>query len=178
MVLKDYWIPEHSKTEGQIQAEIFKYARKELDGERDSECFKKYFMTIHHDTVVDISGNPDTSKLCIRERPNPRKHGERLLELASDAKATPAQILGSCNTKPTGGNPIPLPTPDKHDTPQDAPQLFEHRKHCRLVFQEVGKPLHQINDLKVIFQCLHDALQGTFRWMLRYFPLSFTIHQA
>ena len=51
MVLKDFWIPEDSKTEGQIQAEIFQSAREELSDETDPDGFKKYFMTIVHDTV-------------------------------------------------------------------------------------------------------------------------------
>ena len=135
MVLKDFWIPEDSKTEGQIQAEIFESARRELSDKSDPEGFRKYFMTIVHDTVVKIDKHPDTSRLFLRGTFNPNQCSQRPLHLPS------------------------VPT-DKCDRPKAIP--FKDMKHCRLVFKEVGTPLHRVKDLKVVFQCLYDALQGPF----------------
>ena len=137
MVLKDFWIRLDSKTEGQIQAEIFQSAREELSDESGPEGFQKYFMTIVHDTVVDI-GLQDTSPLAISQ----------LLDL----------------TKKYNHRLLRLPSANEYSAHETAPpsHSFQCRKHCRLVFQEVGKPLHQVKDLTVLFQCLHDALQGKF----------------
>lgn len=69
--LKDYWIPEDSKTEGEIQDEIFLRAGKGRQQRSDFDDFKKYFMTIKHNTVVKVSGQDDTSYLPFQAELDP-----------------------------------------------------------------------------------------------------------
>ena len=163
MVLKDYWITEDSKTEGQIQEEIFKAADKELGKDNDPANFKKYFMSIRHDTIVKMKAGADTTGLhlhCDGKLNVP--YTEHPLRLSSLAKPTPPQIKDSCHASIRGSRPVTSPDAGKHDTPKGAPQPFEPRKHARLVFQEVGIPLYQVMDHKILFGCLHDATQGRY----------------
>ncbi|EEB91322.1 hypothetical protein MPER_10334 [Moniliophthora perniciosa FA553] len=60
-VLRDYWITLSSLTEGQIQSQIFEGAARV----RGNDNFKKYFMTILHDTIVEIDGQEDSSILHL-----------------------------------------------------------------------------------------------------------------
>ena len=109
MVLKDFWIPEDSKTEGQIQAEIFECVRKELSGESEPEGFKKYFMTIVHDTVVKLDKRLDTSRLFLR---------------------------GTFNASQCSQRPLFLPLVHTEQCDMPKPTSFKDIKHCRLVFKK------------------------------------------
>ncbi|KAK7046067.1 hypothetical protein VNI00_007062 [Paramarasmius palmivorus] len=161
LVLKDYWITLDSLTEGQIQSRIFEAAAKA----RGNEDFKKYFMTILHDTIVNIDGEEDSSPLHLGRVTVPLT--ERLDLKKKAARKVPKAHIDSGHGDSTGGNEVPVPAEElplveerKHKDARHEQHSYEPRKHARLVFKEVGTPLHKIKDQKVLFRCLIDALCG------------------
>ncbi|KAK7026718.1 hypothetical protein VNI00_015491 [Paramarasmius palmivorus] len=161
LVLKDYWITLDSLTEGQIQSKIFEAAAKACG----NEDFKKYFMTILHDTIINIDGEEDSSPLHLGGATVPL--AERLDLKKKAARKVPKAHIDSGHGDSTGGNEVPLPAEEpplvkerKHKDAKHERHSYEPRKHARLVFKEVGTPLHKIKDQKVLFRCLIDALCG------------------
>ncbi|THH28687.1 hypothetical protein EUX98_g5506 [Antrodiella citrinella] len=154
--LKDYWLPEYCQTEGEIQAEIFEDAAKARPDDSEMK-FKNYFMTILHDTVLPPSNLPPIPPTTCRQ----------LQLIVSETKApTVPHVKRSTNAQPTGGNVVSTPAPERGDYPSyvaggvPVTIRYEPRKHCRLVFKEVGTPLHKIPNHINLFLCLVDALKG------------------
>ncbi|KAK7026794.1 hypothetical protein VNI00_015452 [Paramarasmius palmivorus] len=168
LVLKDYWITLDSLTEGQIQSRIFEAAARA----RGNKEFKKYFMTILHDTIVTIDGEEDSSPLHLGGEAVPMK--SRFCLKKEAARNVPRPHIDFVHSESTGGNDVPVPEEEEsdNDDPKHEHHLYEPRKHARLVFKEVGTCLNMIKDQKTLFRCLIDALCGleTFydaRWVHR-----------
>lgn len=136
-VLKDFWPRESSRSENQAQNEIFAAvtaARRGRD-DQDQDDLKKYFMTILHDIVVHAEEQPDTTQLLIRT------------ELDGDQGKYP--VRHSDARAPDHGRTVVYALPD-----------HVARKHCRVVFKEVGIPLSQLTNHNILFWCLTDAISG------------------
>lgn len=67
-------------------------------------------------------------------------------------------MKGSGISKLVGLNVISSPDALNTDYPTNVQRQFESLKHCRVVFDEVGTPLHDVDDLKKVFSGLSDAL--------------------
>ncbi|TCD60211.1 hypothetical protein EIP91_010547 [Steccherinum ochraceum] len=161
-VLKDYWMSQNSKTEGNIQAEILEAARKaRAEKGVSSDDISKHFMHILHDTVVRIGGKQDSSLSYL---PNfhmpPETCGTLVLQLNITRNPTKAQISKSHNGSIAGNHPAMTPPSGNGDWPMLAGRYYEHRKHCRLVFEEVGTPLYKLRNHRTIFKSLSFALDG------------------
>lgn len=92
-------------------------------------------MTILHDILVHVQGHPDTTNLHLAQMPD-RNHGAHVLQLSDSKQTTPAQVVGSGNFASAG------------------------RNHRRIVFKEVGTPLHDLTNHKELLGGLADALRG------------------
>ncbi|KAI3616466.1 hypothetical protein WG66_011376 [Moniliophthora roreri] len=162
-VLKDYWITLDSMTEGQIQSNIFKVAGQV----RPNQDFRKYFMTILHDTIVRIDGNEDTTELHLGAMVDLDSPEYSLKQVES--KLPPRAHIVSTHSESTGGSgmtdadalfdPLFAQT-DTEEIAERRSRVYEPRKHARLVFKEVGQCLDKITDQKLLFGCLIDALHG------------------
>uniref|UniRef100_A0A0W0GBD5 Protein kinase domain-containing protein n=2 Tax=Moniliophthora roreri TaxID=221103 RepID=A0A0W0GBD5_MONRR len=162
-VLKDYWITLDSMTEGQIQSNIFKVAGQV----RPNQDFRKYFMTILHDTIVRIDGNEDTTELHLGAMVDLDSPEYSLKQVES--KLPPRAHIVSTHSESTGGSGMTdadelfdslLAQADAKKAAERKRRVYEPRKHARLVFKEVGQSLDQITDQKLLFGCLIDALYG------------------
>lgn len=169
-VLKDYWISADSKTEGEIQADIFERAGTAREARGDTSNFRQHFMNILLDAVVEdgIVGAADS---YLRQMPSDGC-SEFLLQESIDKYATAAHI-DSLNTKPTGADAASdLTSPSSRTGTSDYPPdtlpgvvnrvyiKYEPRKHCPLIFEEVGTPLDKIVNHQVLFHCLASAIEG------------------
>ncbi|THH29963.1 hypothetical protein EUX98_g4223 [Antrodiella citrinella] len=143
--LKDYWLPEDHQSEGEIQSAIFKLAAKKF-GDTD---YKQYFMTILHDTIVSHSSLPQL----------PDTYNQLGTQPSDDKHPTNAHVK-SVNTKPVGGSNISSPTTNLSDYPPGVTLRYDPRKHCRVLFDEVGTPVREIRNHSVVFRCLAEGMQG------------------
>ncbi|KAI3607815.1 other 1 protein kinase [Moniliophthora roreri] len=162
-VLKDYWITLNSMTEGQIQSNIFEAAGRV----RSNQDFRKYFMTILHDTIVRIDGKEDTTELHLSAMVDLDSPEYSLKQV--ELKLPTHTHIGSTHSQSSddGGmvdadaflNSL-LAQADAEEIAERKRRVYEPRKHARLVFKEVGQSLDQIKDQKLLFGCLIDALHG------------------
>ncbi len=151
--LKDVWVPSDAKTELEIQQDIFG-GIEENHPEIGKEYRKKYFMEILECEVVQTSQNcNDDMPVFVRER----------LEIIGDLALYTPETANVSRTMP--GSTISTPTGASHANP-DAdnkprpPRLYNGRKHVRVVFTDVGTPLSDIQQPRVLFNALSDALKG------------------
>lgn len=169
MALKDYWITKSSKTEGEIQHDIFKRAKatRERRGEPPEsveEDIRKHFMTIVHDVPVLLNGEADSSERFIRQ-PVPRDCDREPVQLPSQRQATEAHITSDNHTAEGAVTGSTGPASDHPRLPEEEGAeavkfIFEARRHRRLVFAEVGVPLHELKDHRLLFQSLAEATKG------------------
>ncbi|THH28515.1 hypothetical protein EUX98_g5678 [Antrodiella citrinella] len=158
-VLKDYWITEDCKTEKEIQTAIIDAAEiARSDCQR--EDLEKYFMIILSDDQVQINDVPDTSTHYLSA--TGEDVDEFLLQLAENGYARPGPLTRDFFNARRADD-------DTFLTPASSPGgcsvihaaiIYQPCKHRRLVFKEVGTPLHDITNHKVLFRCLSQGLQG------------------
>ena len=146
VVLKDYWLTDGSKTERQIQNEIVeaveKSRRERGVSKNEAKDPRKYLMTILHDCAVFVDGKEDNSKHFIRSDRPPRFTQMTLMLREGMSMAAKDAVTQT------------------YDWPSDSGGRFEHRKHRRRIVKEVGKPLHELTDHKLLFRCLVDGMKG------------------
>ncbi|KAK0486226.1 hypothetical protein IW261DRAFT_1416033 [Armillaria novae-zelandiae] len=163
--LKDVWIPSNAQTELEIQQEIF-HSIEQNHPEIGKGYREKYFMKIVACEVVKMpQGCNDDMPAFVRGP----------LEIIGDlALYTPETakeyriMPGSTISTPTGASAA---NPDADNKPQP-PRLYNGRKHVRVVFAEIGKPLSDIQQLPVLFKALSDALTG-----LHYLYMGHYVHR-
>ncbi|KAL0579641.1 hypothetical protein V5O48_002337 [Marasmius crinis-equi] len=159
-VLKDYWLPSDSKGEQQVQQEIINRAHAVRKG--DIADIKKHFMTIRHDWVVLIEDRTDDTTLHLHGNMPPTSHWNHALQEDEITSLTAPKEAG-VNANPTGslqtrGEQVAYDIPSR--TGGFPERILQPRTHRRLLFEEVGQPLDEIEDQRILAQCLVDAFQG------------------
>ena len=163
VVLKDYWLTHDSKTERQLQNEIVEAVEKSRHergvSKDEAEDPRKYLMTILHDCAVYVDGKEDNSKHFIRSDRPPR-FTEMTLMLQKETSTAAKASIPSTNEKAQGGLKVPEAVTQTSDWPSGSGGWLEHRKHRRLIIKEVGTPLQDVTDHKLLFRSLADAMRG------------------
>lgn len=148
--LKDMWRYHDSRTEGQIQADIFKKVNtvNPIPTDEFEEDFAKYFMDIVTDEVVTIDHEQDRTLEMIM----------RANSLEDVCVPFPLQEV-----RLTTSSYLPMPW-TRWDPVVNAPAVvltFKPMMHCWEVFADVGTPLNRLKDLTILFQALIYTLKGT-----------------
>ncbi|KAJ8072287.1 hypothetical protein PM082_015846 [Marasmius tenuissimus] len=165
-VLKDCWLTIDAHSESKTQKLILEAYRQARDL-REGDDPAKYFMTILCDIIVMAGGVEDTTHAHFRNGVPPT---DRIYELV---RKTPHRVskpsissgVNSRISRGTGGGFDRIEEEEgsipKFDRPDNGlPRIYESRKHCRTVFDEVGVRLDDIKDQQVLVDCLVDALSG------------------
>lgn len=143
--LKDVWLDETVKSERTIQQAMF-------DKMKDQEDYRKHFVDIVHEEIVNIDGQEDrTKELAMRGKTveiSGRKNLFSLRETRQCEPRTPSQ-RGSRDTPLAAWNYI------KNVISSCQPMV-----HYRLVHKQVGTPLDEIKNYKTFFKALSYALKG------------------
>ncbi|KAL0579595.1 hypothetical protein V5O48_002433 [Marasmius crinis-equi] len=161
-VLKDYWIPLDATQESVTQEKI-KKAYQENKPKRSPEINPSdYLMTILHDIIVQVAGRDDTSQLYLRNGIPSDYKDFRLVQTDLPPQRTKSSNMNGTNSKlrnGTGGGHVEGGREArKFDQPRRGRRrVYEPRKHCRLVFKEIGVRLDEIYNQKVLLECLMDA---------------------
>lgn len=151
VALKDIWMTKDSKTEGDT-LHMLTSDMTPLEAQ--------HFLTVVCDGVVTINGEDDnTHTLAMRGVP-PKVIGHYLTATPDENSKIPISQLitpGSQRTRSRGHTP--------HTTGpkrvQDKRVTFTERVHYRIIFKEVGKPLHEILSFKTVCSALCDIVKGT-----------------
>ncbi len=146
-ILKDSWIDEDREREGDIILKL----RGSTQSEEDERVLTGALFTIesHGDVFIDKERD------CTRTLSDTLEKSEFLLELPqpTDERNKAASLM----VRVAIGSPEDAP--DKISDP--APEY--HRKvHYRIVFNEVGIPLHEITSLRRVFSVLTDTSVGKY----------------
>lgn len=183
VVLKDIWLDSDAELEGDLQETLIKALGtltkhpRDDDNANDEQRRKftekpnypqayaiedpaKYFLTVVKHGLVKINGVvDDTRKLMMRGNNLPSEKIYRAVPLP--ARAVRATISGSERVYSVGGTPR---THEEADAPLRMRKVklarSQPKKHYRIVFREVGTPLHDLTSFKDIFKALCDITRG------------------
>ncbi|KAK0440759.1 hypothetical protein EV421DRAFT_2036642 [Armillaria borealis] len=162
--LKDFWIPLDSKTESEIQQDIFKrIEEKDPDAKKNPTLYKQYFMDIK---ACEVVIRTDKTADAIAPLLNPCRLYDVKRRLSSSAASRRSTSIFSNTADPVGGH---LSGRTQHHHSQ---RVYTGRKHVRVLFSEVGTPLDKVQDQKMLFTGLFHAYQG-----LKYLHLASYVHR-
>lgn len=151
-VLKDVWVSSGRALEGDFLRDFRKDIEKGGHPE-DLALFEELFMTVVADGVVMIDSDKEDRTLeLIRRGIRPRDSDSVTFyapwHAAEAAKSIPRQ------------RKIPIP---RSNSIQNNNQKITYcpRVHYRIVFKELGQPLHALTDMRAFMGCLPKVVDGT-----------------
>ncbi|KAK0245204.1 hypothetical protein EDD85DRAFT_963921 [Armillaria nabsnona] len=131
--LKDFWMPLDSRTESEIQQDIFKrIEEKDPDAKKDPTLYKQYFMDIKACEVVTCI---DKKEDAIADLLAPYRLYDVKRQLSSSAASIRSTTIFSNTADPVGG-------------------------HLSDRTQSLGTPLDKVQNQKMLFTGLLHAYQG------------------
>ncbi|KAF8582551.1 hypothetical protein K439DRAFT_1635200 [Ramaria rubella] len=143
VVIKDSWVDIDRAKEGGIRSKF----ESEADGE-DKAKIQQYFMTVLHYGEVMINGQADrTLDVMLRGQELPEGSEFKLNLKDATTVSRPSSI---------GAHPS---VPSLARAPHKSVR-YQHKVHYRIVFKEVGMPIHSVTGQLDIFQTLEDATSG------------------
>ncbi|KAK0470890.1 hypothetical protein IW261DRAFT_1671976 [Armillaria novae-zelandiae] len=159
--LKDVWIPDDAMTEGEIQRSLFGSIQNSLT---DQENFKQYFVEIEECEVVAWNGEVDRTSSFMRKRLPDQFHTFLLGTLASSDsfdKGMPSHVTGSTIATPKGA-----PDGGLAEAEMDPRYRYNNKKHCRILYKDVGKPLDSMTHPGDVLRALESATRGAVLFLL------------
>ncbi|KAK0211957.1 hypothetical protein IW262DRAFT_344149 [Armillaria fumosa] len=151
--LKDVWILDDAMTEGEIQRSLFESIQNTLT---DQEDFKQYFVEIEECELVAWNGEVDRTSSFMRKQLPDRFHTFLLGTLASSDssdKGMSSRVTGFTIANPKGA-------------PDGGPYRYNNKKHCRILYKDVGKPLNSLTHPGDVLRALESATRGLM-WMYK-----------
>ncbi|KAK0206261.1 hypothetical protein DFS33DRAFT_1452373 [Desarmillaria ectypa] len=162
--LKDFWIPLDSRTESDIQKDIFQRIEANDPAARENpSLYKQYFMDIHACEVVICTDKTEDAIASLSD--SYRMYDVKRRPSTSAASRRSTSILPN-TADPVGGN---LSGPSQQHRSQ---RLYTGRKHIWVLFSEVGIPLDKVQNQKLLFTGLLHAFRG-----LRYLYIASYVHR-
>jgi hypothetical protein len=163
VALKDVYVDATYKTEGDLLHEVFQRMREKkmivedkVDGFADDDP-RRYFLTVRAHGYVKTNGIEFDNTLTVMMRNH----------------SLPSDCLHYCPRPSNRSQPSPrVSHSDRTVSVGHTPCLeyssielpivksFSPRLHYRIVFNEVGRTIHDLELLSDVFQSLHDATQG------------------
>ena len=134
-------------TEGQLLSAI----SKDLSPED-----KRFFLTIEAEGVVMIDGMPDGTDTNMMHNGVPDIIDHYAPWEDQDDPVIRNSVSGSSRSRSTGH----VPTVPSRPTLRPRKTKFTHRRHYRIVFLEVGTPLHDMDTLTAVYNGLQDVVRG------------------
>jgi Fungal protein kinase len=161
VALKDLWMDDGSTSEGDMLPEVFcamqewKNERSQVssDGDWDVEDddYRRFFLTTVAHGLVKFDNSFDNTRAAMhgRDLPQPMEYYTTEPDdeyLRTKESQTSSRSHGSMH------GPIIVPRTE--------PRPIRHLQHYRIVFKEVGRPVHDLDSLKEVFEMLLDAAKG------------------
>ncbi|KAK0443347.1 uncharacterized protein EV420DRAFT_1277980 [Desarmillaria tabescens] len=159
--LKDVWIPDDATTEGDIQRSLFENIQ---NSGTDGEDFKQHFVEIENCELVTCDGKIDKTGSFMRRRLPDQFHTFLIGALASSDfsdKGTSSQVTGS-----TIATPKDAPDGGPAEVGMDPRCRYSDKKHCRIIYKDVGTPLDSLAHPGDVLHALASATKGL-EWMYK-----------
>ncbi|KAK0199613.1 hypothetical protein DFS33DRAFT_177630 [Desarmillaria ectypa] len=159
--LKDVWIPDDAMTEGEIQRSLFETIK---NSQTDKEDFKKHFIEIEECSLVACNGEVDKTNSFMGKQLPDQFHTFLLGALASSDssdRGMPSRVTGSTIATTKGapdGGPAEAETDQRYQ--------YSNKKHCRIIYKEVGTPLDSLTHPGKVLRALASATKGL-EWMYK-----------
>ncbi|KAK7030250.1 hypothetical protein VNI00_014267 [Paramarasmius palmivorus] len=165
-VMKDVWIPQDAKTELEMRQHIYdNFGKNPVEG-LDRDAFDKHFVVIEKCEYVKVPSmlDPDvlvndSSKNFLRDHEMPecsrfilkRTTIEYKKKVVSRPTPSPmTAIRGSYYTLRAG----------TRELKKMAREHYGNKVHCRILMEDAGKPLLEVDDLQELVLCVIQAITG------------------
>ena len=165
LALKDQWIDDDREGEAAILHRLctqIKGAPEKLF--EDMNLPKnpwEYFLTVDTHGRVEVGGEDDNTKKTIMRGCSPSMAGPSMSFVIDKTIVGPATVESKGHISyPNASIALVLPDRGSHLTP---------RRHERIVFNEVGEALHDLDSLADLFRGLADATIGKLRYFTYYY---------
>jgi len=150
VAIKDFWLDSSRESEAVVLKKILKGAKKSM---------KAKFLTVVIWGKVSTDGNEDSTDRIM----NGLKLGPRGYE--DPDHPNPVQFYlrqrdSNRATQRSGASGL-APTPLSKFTPSVV--RFGAKTHQRIVFKEVGHPIHDEKSIKTVFKAVRDAAEGQYK---------------
>jgi len=157
-VLKDVWVEEDRSREGEILNNLF--AKIQLEGGEDKlRDAQRYFLTSVTYGDVKIHGQLDHTRNLIMRGGDPFLEGNSmLLTIGNLTRRKPSHRSEHTRASNIGNVPVFEDPRRRTARPRSAP--IPVRVHHRMVCEEVGVAIHNLTNLRDVYQSLCDALKG------------------
>lgn len=140
--LKDVWIDDGRAREGDILEKIRHTVK---DRSRVLDIVNTYFLTTFTHGDVFVGGDADKTRRWTMPTDS------NVLEV----KTTPKEFGRiASNLAPVGAISV------DPNSKMQALQSFSTKSHYRIVFNEVGKTIREVESLRTVFKCLTEAVVG------------------
>lgn len=164
-VIKDVWILSDSVTEGEQLRRLYRHLET-LPPSPDGREPTEYFLTVMADGFVQLSDNrdDDTHVVMMRNQQIPDEAGSTQLTQQPSAQSKP-----SVSNKPSRMRGSQAMTMRHQSTGLPPKKLYVQvpprrtcspRKHYRVVFQDVGVPIFELESVPDVLNALSDAMAG------------------
>lgn len=163
LVLKDTWIDYDRDREGNIMEAVI----NDLSTAEDKETLRKILLTVLcHGDVLGPDGQQDSTRVA-------RSDGCRFYplyeETTTDKKARATGTNSLTNSGAYGALTSKVGRYNK-------PILLTRKIHYRIVFEEAGTPLNQVENLRHVFKALWNVSRGEFLWIAEFQCYNSNIH--
>ncbi|KAK7030240.1 hypothetical protein VNI00_014257 [Paramarasmius palmivorus] len=165
-VMKDVWIPQDAKTELEMRQHIYdNFGKNPVEG-LDRDAFDKHFVVIEKCEYVKVPSmlDPDvlvndSSKNFLRDHEMPecsrfilkRTTIEYKKKVVSRPTPSPmTAIRGSYYTLRAG----------TRELKKMAREHYGNKVHCRILMEDAGQPLLEVDDLQELVLCVIQAITG------------------
>ena len=149
VALKDCWVDSDRMREGEILDKI----RGSVTDPRAAQVISRCLLSVACYADVLVEDEVDTTdKLHRRGAPIPANHGRLPLKLRADTI--------QADSKPVV-NATPTPEQRGHVTTDSVSFLaYSPKTHHRIVFEEIGVPIYQVESLPKVFNALRQLVIG------------------
>jgi hypothetical protein len=149
-VLKDFWMHYDDIQEGAF----LNMLHKELPKKGSS-----HFLTVAAHEVVKIGDHQDDTHVSFMHDGIPDVLRYETIKAPQGTRVPRTSVQGSNRSGSTGHTPIVTPPPQLQFRP---PMQFTCRLHYRILFHEVGTPVHELLNFDDIYNTLITAVKGMF----------------
>lgn len=157
VALKDLWMDMDSPSEGEILGDVFKLMEAYKSEHNVTEDYRQFFLTTLDHGIVQIDGKADDTSRAMRGKSLPKTSNYYHTSAEQAFKSTPSNDKDSKGGVPSRSEGAPDCVFLRPRADLRAPKDY---RHYRIVFEEVGKPLHELHTLKLAYGALCGAAKG------------------
>ncbi|KAJ3553717.1 hypothetical protein NM688_g3466 [Phlebia brevispora] len=147
--LKDTWIDADRAREGEIIAALRDLGEP---GSKDRSVIENALLSVHCHGDVSINGQQD---LTLRDDAEKYNTDHTLFEVEREKRSAERQHERTFEKRVRKSTPVGSTRTPKEEVPQ-----YHRKAHYRIVYGEVGTPLHSVDSLQNVYVGLGNVVRG------------------